>query len=395
LPMFLQGLMFGSPDIREQAAKGLGELITLTTSTALKPFVLTITGPLIRIIGDRFVWQVKSAILQTLSILLDKGGILLKPFLPQLQTTFVKALHDSSALVRADAATALGKLMTLNAKVDPLVGELVIAINSSSGGVQEGMIKALYQVLLKSGKDVTEKAFSNMLSSLLDLLESDEGGRDDIRRAASKCIGVYAQYVSDDAVANLLQKQLLTSQPSWIARHGQGLALTAVLRRSSRNKFAGLQNLVLAQILSYLDDAKVPIRQSGLEAAGFLLRHDIQVASQLVPQFAKLLNDNTNEVKLTCLNVTKIFAKTCPQAILSSYAVHLVVPLIERVKDRSVPIKLAAERTLLHLLQIKSNSTTLQQVSQQLDPNVARTLVDYCKRVLSKLADESDEEVEE
>jgi hypothetical protein len=52
--------------------------------------------PLIRIIGDRFPWQVKSAILSTLGILISKGGISLKPFLPQLQTTFVKCLQDNT-----------------------------------------------------------------------------------------------------------------------------------------------------------------------------------------------------------------------------------------------------------------------------------------------------------
>lgn len=57
---------------------------------------LVISSPLIRIIGDRFPWQVKSAILSTLSIMIQKGGIALKPFLPQLQTTFVKCLQDNT-----------------------------------------------------------------------------------------------------------------------------------------------------------------------------------------------------------------------------------------------------------------------------------------------------------
>lgn len=54
--------------------------------------------PLIRIIGDRFPWQVKSAILSTLTIMIRKGGMALKPFLPQLQTTFVKCLQDGTRL---------------------------------------------------------------------------------------------------------------------------------------------------------------------------------------------------------------------------------------------------------------------------------------------------------
>ncbi|KAK3197859.1 hypothetical protein Dsin_021274 [Dipteronia sinensis] len=80
LPIFLQGLISGSAELREQAAVGLGELIEVTSEPALKGFVIPITGPLIRIIGDRFPWQVKSAILSTLSILIRKGGMALETF---------------------------------------------------------------------------------------------------------------------------------------------------------------------------------------------------------------------------------------------------------------------------------------------------------------------------
>ena len=40
------------------AAEGLGELVEVTSDEALKPFVVQITGPLIRVIGDRFPSQV-------------------------------------------------------------------------------------------------------------------------------------------------------------------------------------------------------------------------------------------------------------------------------------------------------------------------------------------------
>ena len=51
----LQG---GSAEVREAAAAGLGELVEVTGTDSLKPFVIQITGPLIRIIGDKFAWQV-------------------------------------------------------------------------------------------------------------------------------------------------------------------------------------------------------------------------------------------------------------------------------------------------------------------------------------------------
>ena len=72
LPILREGILNGSPEIKEHAANGLGEVISLTSAPALRPFVVNITGPLIRILGDRFTWNVKVAVLQTLGLLLGK-----------------------------------------------------------------------------------------------------------------------------------------------------------------------------------------------------------------------------------------------------------------------------------------------------------------------------------
>lgn len=91
----LQGVLQGtSAELRETAAEGLGELVDVTSDEALRPFVVQITGPLIRIIGDRFPWEIKAAILTALGLLIRKSGTGLKPFVPQLQTTFLKCLPD-------------------------------------------------------------------------------------------------------------------------------------------------------------------------------------------------------------------------------------------------------------------------------------------------------------
>ncbi|KAM7516082.1 hypothetical protein LguiA_005665 [Lonicera macranthoides] len=66
---------------------------------------------LILIIGDRLPCQVKSAILSTLTIMIRRGGI--NPFLPWLQTTFVKCLRDNTRMVHSSAALALGKLIAI------------------------------------------------------------------------------------------------------------------------------------------------------------------------------------------------------------------------------------------------------------------------------------------
>lgn len=50
----------------------VGDVIKKTSAEALKPSVVNITGPLIRILGDRFSFNVKVAVLETLGLLLGK-----------------------------------------------------------------------------------------------------------------------------------------------------------------------------------------------------------------------------------------------------------------------------------------------------------------------------------
>lgn len=68
-------------------------------------------------------------------VFLPQVGIALKPFLPQLQTTFTKALQDCNRGVRLKAADALGKLISIHIKVDPLFTELLngIRVTEDSG----------------------------------------------------------------------------------------------------------------------------------------------------------------------------------------------------------------------------------------------------------------------
>lgn len=75
LPIFREAILNGLPEAKEHAAQGLGEVIRLSSAAALQPSVVHITGPLIRILGDRFNWSVKAAVLETLAILLGKVRI--------------------------------------------------------------------------------------------------------------------------------------------------------------------------------------------------------------------------------------------------------------------------------------------------------------------------------
>ena len=131
--------------MKETAANGLGEVIKLTSADALKPSVVHITGPLIRILGDRFGANVKTAVLDTLACLLGKAGVLLKPFFPQLQTTFVKALNDPNRTVRLKAGIALSFLIDIHMRPDPLFNELANGIkNADEASVRDTYLQVQF-----------------------------------------------------------------------------------------------------------------------------------------------------------------------------------------------------------------------------------------------------------
>ena len=65
------------------------------------------------IIGDRFPWRVKSAILSALHSLIKKCNKNLKAVVPQLQTTLLRSLSDSQMEVRERAREGLFALLPL------------------------------------------------------------------------------------------------------------------------------------------------------------------------------------------------------------------------------------------------------------------------------------------
>ena len=145
LPIIIAGLTTGSNEQREQAAYAIGDLVERTSEAAIKPFVVQLTGPLIRVATQAAAYPpgVKVAILKSLAVMLERIPVFVKPFFPQLQRTFVKSASDaSSSAVRGAAARALGMLMrSSNTRVDALVTEL---ITSAKGSQDEEIAASMF-----------------------------------------------------------------------------------------------------------------------------------------------------------------------------------------------------------------------------------------------------------
>ncbi|KAH7929550.1 ARM repeat-containing protein [Leucogyrophana mollusca] len=150
VPIIIAGLTTGSNEQRESAAYAIGDLVERTEESAIKPFVVPFTGPLIRVATQATTYPpgVKTAILSALASMLERIPGHVKPFFPQLQRTFVKSVGDpSSAVVRIRAAEALGILMRNQPRVDPVITELVGSAKGSEEEIAASFILALSQVV--------------------------------------------------------------------------------------------------------------------------------------------------------------------------------------------------------------------------------------------------------
>lgn len=225
LPIFLQGLMYGSPDQKTQSALAISDIIDRASGDSLRPFVTQITGPLIRVVSERSV-DVKAAILLTLNNLLQKIPVHLKPFLPQLQRTFAKSLADTgSELLRDRAAKALGTLITLTPRIDPLISELVSGAKTSDTGVKDAMMKALYEVVSKAGKNMGEPSKAAIFGLVEEELDEND---DQIAIAGARLMGVLVRHLQKEEVVKMIKLRALNPSFPKVAV----LGLNAVLLES-------------------------------------------------------------------------------------------------------------------------------------------------------------------
>lgn len=179
VPIIIAGLTTGSNEQREQAAYAIGDLVERTDADAIKPFVVPFTGPLIRVATQATTYPpaVKTAILSSLTTMLERIPAFVKPFFPQLQRTFVKSASDpASVVVRTKAAQALGVLMKNQPRVDPVVTELVSAAKTSDDGISGSLILALSYVIKNGGQNVGEKARESALELVSDAFKESHDG---------------------------------------------------------------------------------------------------------------------------------------------------------------------------------------------------------------------------
>ena len=267
---------------------------------ALKPSVIHITGPLIRILGDRFSHNVKTAVLDTLAILLSKASAMLKPFLPQLQTTFLKALNDSNRTVRLKAGFALSHLINIHTRPDPLYNELHTGIKTSEdASVRDTYIQAMRGCVSNSGDKVSPTIRRTLTSTLLGLITSTE---DQSRSCAAGCLASLLPWLPDEELAPLMADTVLCDDTSqdWEVRHGRSSVLAVLIAQSPKS--ISQEDKLVKTILSHLAADRVNIVTNGVRSAGYLIMDRIKnkasLPTQIISPFVRSMNHSSNDVKV-------------------------------------------------------------------------------------------------
>ncbi|XP_065745415.1 stalled ribosome sensor GCN1 [Phocoena phocoena] len=396
LPVLREGVLTGSPEQKEEAAKALGLVIRLTSADALRPSVVSITGPLIRILGDRFSWNVKAALLETLSLLLAKVGIALKPFLPQLQTTFTKALQDSNRGVRLKAADALGKLISIHIKVDPLFTELLNGIRvMEDPGVRDTMLQALRFVIQGAGAKVDVVIRKSIVSLLLSTLGHDE---DNTRISSAGCLGELCAFLTEEELSTVLQQYLLAdvSGIDWMVRHGRSLALSVAVNVAPSRLCTGrYSSEVQDMILSNAMADRIPIAVSGVRGMGFLMKHHIetgggQLPAKLSSLFIKCLQNPSSDIRLVAEKMIW-WANRDPLPALDPQAIKPILKaLLDNTKDKNTVVRAYSDQAIVNLLKMRQGEEVFQSLCKILDVASLEVLNECNRRSLKKLASQAD-----
>lgn len=412
LPIFLQGLMNGTADQRTHAALAISNIIDRTNADSLKPFVTQITGPLIRVVSERSV-DVKAAILLTLNNLLEKIPTFLKPFLPQLQRTFAKSLADtSSEVLRSRAAKALGTLITMTPRIDPLIAELVTGSKTPDPGVQNAMLKALYQVVSKAGASMGEAS----RNAILGLIDGDISQADDSMIIThARLFGALIKSLPKTFdPSSLIKTRVLTSHMS----NATALNLNSVLLESPATlteHFASeTPNIICHGIRSknvsprlfrcghaQLTNVQTFFSDNCVLAAGkYLLTpkksSELESSKAIIEALAAAIAPGGQiDTRRLSLVVIRTVSRTDYDLIGPNLSV-LAPPIFASVRDPVIPVKLAAEAAFLSIFSVVESESTvfdeyMADAGTGMNPTTKRSMTDYFKRIAVRLGSQARE----
>ncbi|KAI9506956.1 armadillo-type protein [Coemansia spiralis] len=422
LPIYSQGLLAGSPDTKERAVRGMARLVKFTDPAALRLFATGITGPLIRIVGDRHPANVKAAILSTLGLLLIQIPALMRPFLPQLQRTFVRGLSEQDDIVRQRAATALAALIPLQARLDPLVSELTTGVKQADNlGMRLAMMKAVCAVFkapgAKSLSPASVQAIESMIIGRGEFANVNTDASDTRWRSLrSNAFGGLCSILPEEAASKLVAQYAIAEASDSGSTQAMKLGFLAAVLLQSPDLIVNssdLQKKIGACVNAALSpNGDVQQAQAALQATSVaknalmskeMFVNDSSIAQQLCQALVRVVDAEAmaefdSDVQQSALAALKSLAKHRYSDVIEPIRDNVVQAAMTHVRDRNITVKLAAERCVLYALRLArmpleafdgSEDGLKSYVMNVGGPTSekGKQVLDYQRRVLNKLAE--------
>ncbi len=393
IPLLTEGLMKGSEGTKEAAAKTLGTLISLTSTPALNPYVMLITGPLIRMASEQFSEGVKLAILKTLRLLLVKCGLRVKAFFSALQTTFRKALHNSSSAVRAETVLGLGYMMRHNPRVDNVMQDLNLQIDKEElVEVKTSLLDAVTAVVAHepTGNRISKPLLSKLVATVSSLLGHQN---DDVRVAAGGAFGGLVRYMEDSEFKNAMHRHVLDSQDKkngqeWTGKQGRVEAMGAVARSGKR-----LGEKSVRFVMGLLADDNVNVRVSAVKAAKLILIGKEGTSEdgmiEILEGLGKIVTSSAGAVNEAAVDAMQAFAHYNPSSCEYNLE-YVLIPLVEgldnlKADKDEVRIALYMAMQCGESKEVKEKRLEEAKEALETNPAVWKKLSAYYKKVLMKM----------
>lgn len=330
--------------------------------------------------------------LETLAILLSKVGILLKQFLPQLQTTFLKSLHDPNRVVRIKSGYALAELVKIHIRPDPLFVEMHNGIKSNDdSGERETMLQALRGLITPAGDKMSEPLRKQVYTTLIGLLDHPD---DVTRSAVGGCLGALCPYLPKEQLHDALTSYILRNEsgddPAF--RHGKSAALFVALKQSPSTIYTNeYETAICDTIVSNLGSDKVQTVGNAIRAASYLFAYcmnaDQPIPKTIISPYVRSMNHNSNEVKLLLAKYCSYLAKVVPPTKTTAPFLRPVITmLMNGTKEKNGIVKSNSEVALAAILRLRSGDEENQKCLQLLDAGARESLADIVSKVLRKTA---------
>lgn len=116
------------------------------------------------------------------------------------------------------------------------------------------------------------------------------------------------------------------------------------------------------------------------------------VIDELIKELTSCVTDQNSSVRYETVISISLFGKVCKDTNIDLLSC-LVPSLLKSVQDSYIPVKISAERALIHLLHIHDDPSVLENYLQSVSVQDARYLKTYVQRVLVKLPKNVDEDL--